>query len=235
MPFPGAESIKGLSIDLDNTLWDVMPTLVAAEAALERWLQAHCPAALNHYQPETTTAIRDGLVARYPQRAHDLSFLRRSVLEQVFERAGEDAALAQPAFDVFFAARNRVTLYADVLPALTRLADRYVLVALTDGNADLCLIGLDGHFDYYINAVSVGAAKPAAGMFAAVQSYTELQPSEILHIGDDPRKDVAGANQFGMRSVWVNRTGASWTDPDTRPDAEVENLDALADRLLGPA
>lgn len=233
LPFAGAESIKCLSIDLDNTLWDVMPTLVAAEAELEQWLQANCPAALLHYQPEVTTAIREELLVRYPRRAHDLSFLRRSVLEQVLQRAGADRRLADRAFDVFFAARNRVTLFDDVVPALRRLADRYVLVALTDGNADLRLVGLDGHFDHCVYAVSVGAAKPAAVMFAAVQRFTQLQPREILHVGDDPSKDILGAHRYGMHSAWVNRTGAAWADPDIRPDAEVEDLDMLADGLLG--
>lgn len=233
MAFTGVESIKCLSIDLDNTLWDVMPTLVVAEAEVERWLGANCPAVLPHYRPNVTSAIRDQLVVRYPGRAHDLSFLRRAVLEQVFRLAGEDPALAEGAFEVFFAARNRVTFFDDVLPALTRLQDHYVLVALTDGNADLGLVGLDGHFDQCIHAVSVGAAKPAAQMFAAVQRFTELQPREILHVGDDPSKDVMGAHRFGMRSAWVNRTGAAWADPDIRPDAEVEDLDVLANRLLG--
>lgn len=234
MPFTGVESIKCLSIDLDNTLWDLMPTLVAAEAELEQWLEANCPAALLHYRAGITSAIRDELVGRYPQRAHDLSFLRRSVLEQVFRRAGEDPALAECAFEVFFAARNRVTLYDDVVPALTRLADRYVLVALTDGNADLGLVGLAGHFDHCIHAVSVGAAKPAAAMFAAVQRFTDLPAVEIMHVGDDPSKDVAGAHRFGMYSAWVNRSGACWADAAIHPDAEVEDMNVLANRLLGP-
>lgn len=233
MPFLGAGSIKGLSIDLDNTLWDVLPTLAAAEGVLERWMLAHCPAALAYYQPETTSAIRAELEDRYPQRAHDLGFLRRSVLEQVFERAGEDPTLAKPAFEVFFAARNQVTLYEDVLPALARLAERYVLVALTDGNADLSLVGLDEYFDHYINAVSVGAAKPAAEMFTAVERHTGFAASEILHIGDDPGRDVMGAHRYGMRTVWVNRSGASWPTPAIQPDVRVEDLAILANQLLG--
>ena len=235
MPFAGAECIKCLSIDLDNTLWDIVPTLVAAEAELKAWLRRHCPAAMPHYQPHTTTAIRNELVGLNPQRAHDLSFLRRAVLEAVLRRAGEAPELAEDAFQVFFAARNRVTLYDDVLPALDRLADRYVLVALTDGNADLSAIGLAGHFDHYINAVSVGAAKPAAAMFEAVQCYTQFAPKEILHIGDDPSKDVTGAHRYGMRSAWVNRTGATWTGPASCPDAEVADLQVLANGLLASA
>ena len=41
-------------------------------------------------------------------------------------RAGEDPSLAEPAFEVFFAERQRVELYEDALPALERLASRFV-------------------------------------------------------------------------------------------------------------
>ncbi len=233
MSFPGIGSIKALSIDLDNTLWDVLPTLVAAEAALERWLSEHCPAVLPHYRPEITGPIRDQLLSAHPQRSHDLSFLRRQVMHEVFARAGEDAALVEPAFQVFFVARNVVTFYDDVIPALNRLADRFVLVALTDGNADLKMVGLDSYFDHYVNATAVGAAKPAPAMFKAVQNYTGCEAVEILHIGDDPDKDVQGANEFGMRSAWVNRGRDPWPRQMEAPDMEVDSLTVLADQLLG--
>ena len=232
MPFVGADSIKVVSIDLDNTLWDVVPTLVAAERVLEDWLADRCPEVLAHYRPEVTTPIRDELMREQPGRAHDLGFLRRTVMEQVFELAGADTALVEPAFEVFFAARNEVTLFADVLPALERLASRYALVALTDGNADLELVGLGRYFDHYVNALQVGAAKPAPAMFAAVREITAVAAEEVVHIGDDPVKDVGGANNAGMRSVWVNRTTATWTHAEIVPDAEVVTLTQLADRLM---
>jgi HAD superfamily hydrolase (TIGR01549 family) len=233
LPFSGAGSIKALSIDLDNTLWDVLPTLVAAEAVLEQWLSEHCPTVLPHYKPEVTGPIRDELVRVQPDRAHDLSFLRRRVMHEVFARAGAESTLVEPAFEVFFVARNQVTLYDDVVPALTRLADRFALVALTDGNADLRMVGLDTYFDHYVNATAVGAAKPAAAMFAAVKDYTGYAAEEILHIGDDPDKDVMGANSFGMRSAWVNRNRDPWPEQVAGPDVQVDSLGALTDQLLG--
>ena len=232
MSFRGASAIKGLSIDLDNTLWDVLPTLAAAEGVLTAWLKENCPAALAYYKPEITGPIRDELLSTYPERSHDLSFLRRRVMHEVFARAGVDVELVEPAFAVFFTARNQVTLYSDVIPALTRLASRFTLVALTDGNADLRLVGLDNFFDHYINATAVGAAKPAPVMFQAVQKCTGLEPDEILHVGDDPAKDILGASRFGMRSAWVNRGTQAWSESTVKPDVQVSNLTTLADQLM---
>ena len=224
--------LRTLSFDLDNTLWDVDPVIEAAERRLKAWIQAECPRALADYQPARLQVLREEIVRLNPGREHDLSFLRRAVLEQVLVTAGYPASHTQAAFEVFFAARNEVTLFADVLPALHRLAERYCLVALTDGNADLRQVGLDHVFDHYINASIVGRAKPHAAMFGAVATVTGHSPQQILHIGDHPEKDVAGARRFGFKTVWVNRQRVAWPLPDAAPDAEVTDLAALAEQLV---
>ena len=224
--------LRTLSFDLDNTLWDVDPVIEAAERRLRAWLEAECPRALEGYKPARLQALREEVALLYPGRDHDLTFLRKSVLERVLVSAGYAASQAQAAFEVFFAARNEVTLFADVLPALQRLAQRYRLVALTDGNADLGRVGLDHMFDHYINASIVGRAKPHAAMFEAVTAATGHSPRETLHIGDHPEKDVAGAWRSGFKTVWVNRQRVRWPLRDARPDVEVVDLTALADQLI---
>ena len=129
---------------------------------------------------------------------------------------------------MFLAARNRVTLFEDVVPALTRLRESYVLVALTDGNACLNLVGLGRYFHHYINAVTVGAPKPHVSMFDAVRRVTGLRAHEIAHVGDDPEKDVAGARRSGFRAVWINRVNSPWPSEYQPPDAELDGLASLA-------
>jgi FMN phosphatase YigB (HAD superfamily) len=67
-----------------------------------------------------------------------------------------DPALAEPAFEVFFAERNRVTLFDDALPALEFLAARYPLVSLSNGNADVNRVGLGAYFQAAITAREFG-------------------------------------------------------------------------------
>ena len=231
MGFAG-KKLRALSLDLDNTLWDIDPVIEAAESRLRAWLEFRCPRAVSDYKPERVFALRAEIVARYPERDHDLTFLRKAVLEAILIGAGYPASLADTAFQVFFAARNQVTLFADVLPALRRLSQHFQLVALTDGNADLESIGLDAFFDHYINASSVGRAKPHAAMFQAVATATGHDPEQILHVGDHPEKDVAGARRCGFRAVWVNRERHPWPLEHACPDAEVPDLVALAEHLL---
>ena len=59
--------------------------------------------------------LREATAKERSDLAHDLSALRRESIRTALRRAGEDPALADPAFDVFFAERQRVTLYDDAL------------------------------------------------------------------------------------------------------------------------
>ena len=67
-----------------------------------------------------------------------MTALRKRSLHQVAESVGYGPELAEAAFAVFLEARHRITLYADVVPALERLrAAGYALASLTNGNADV--------------------------------------------------------------------------------------------------
>jgi FMN phosphatase YigB (HAD superfamily) len=117
-----------------------------------------------------------------------------------------------------------------VLPALARLAARYPLVSLSNGNADLERIGLKHFFRDSISARECGVAKPAARIFHAACERLGLPPHAVLHVGDDPELDVAGAGAAGLRSVWLNRNGAPWAHAHS-PDLHVSDLAQLADIL----
>ena len=231
MTLGSTKDVKVVSLDLDNTLWDIGPTLMAAEQAVKDWLLRHCPAVVPLYTLERLSDVRQLLIDSNPDKAHDLSFMRRCMLKSLMEEAGCDPDLAEPAFQVFFAARNRVSLFEDVLPELEALSRHFVLVALTDGNAKLSAVGLSRYFKHYVNAASVGAAKPDPRMFQAVSEMTGCALDEIVHVGDDPEKDVAGANRIGVGAVWINRTSSAWPEHHPRPDVEMTSLRGLSENL----
>lgn len=228
-------SVTVLSLDLDDTLWDITPVITAAEQELRAWLKRHCPRVVDRYSPHATLALRERLVAEHPQLAHDVGWMRRRTLECMLEDCGYPNDRAGEAFEVFFAARNRVSLHADVLPALESLHRRYTLVALTNGNADLERVGLARYFHHYVAACDVGAAKPDQRMFAAVEAATDRPAAEILHIGDDPLCDVVGASQAGMHTAWLNRRAAQWPGQHPPPDLHVEDMTALVRGLVRAA
>jgi putative hydrolase of the HAD superfamily len=154
-----------LSFDLDDTLWAVEPVILAAEAAMLAWLKEHHPQMMLGHDRESLRAMRARIAAQFPERSHDMTFLRHRALAEMFAAAGQPAARADEAFEVFYAARNRVKLYDEVESSLERLSARYRLYAISNGNADLKRCGIAHWFEGHITAISAGAAKPDIRIF----------------------------------------------------------------------
>ena len=88
--------IRAVSIDLDDTLWPVWPTIERAERALQDWLRIHAPdTAKLHESVATRQAIRARLDADRPELRHDFSALRLESIRIALLRAEEDPALAE--------------------------------------------------------------------------------------------------------------------------------------------
>ena len=234
-----ASLLRAITLDLDDTLWPVGPTLVAAEHVLSDWLSTHAPATAAASDAASRAAIRARLVLEHPDRSHDMSFLRREGLRRALAQAGDDPALADTAFDVFLDARQRVVPFDDVVPVLARWSSRWTLVAVTNGNADIARTGLGDYFVGAISAHELGCAKPDPRMFHAACELAGCAPHETLHIGDDPALDVRAARAAGLQAAWLRRPGFAHRHPADACGEGVappfEDLHALDARLLGVA
>ena len=209
--------IKAISLDLDDTLWPVWPTIGRAEETLAAWLAQKAPqtaplCAIPGYQRQ----IREEMPKLRPDLVNDLSALRREAIRVLLQRAGEDPNLAEPAFEVFFEARQNVIFFEDAMPALDFLKSKYPMVALSNGNADVHKVGLGNYFVAAFNPINLGVSKPDAKMFHVGAQALGVLPEEVLHIGDDPHLDVLAAQRAGMQSVWINREQKQWTH-ETHP------------------
>jgi FMN hydrolase / 5-amino-6-(5-phospho-D-ribitylamino)uracil phosphatase len=199
-----------LSFDLDDTLWPVEPLMLAAEGEMQAWIKERHPEIMQGHDRESLRLLRTALAERFPERAHDMTFLRRRMLVELFAAAGKRETHADEAFEVFFAARNRVTLYAEVEAQLRRLSARYRLFALSNGNADLARCGISQWFAGHVTAISAGAPKPDIRIFSRLIAETGVEAHQILHVGDDPQLDVVGAVQAGLQAAWLNRNSKQW-------------------------
>lgn len=224
--------IRAITLDLDDTLWPVWPTIARAEAALQGWLAEQAPATAALYaQSGTRSGHREHIRSTRPDLAHDLSTQRREAIRMGLVQAGDDPALADDAFEVFFAERQRVELFADALPALEYLSSRFPIVALSNGNADVQRVGLGRYFHASVSAKDAGVAKPDARIFQRGAEAAGVVPEQVLHIGDDVAMDGVGALAVGMQMAWVNRAGHDWTAAEHTPHLTVTELGALCERL----
>lgn len=228
------DHIRAITLDLDDTLWEIAPVIRRAEEELWRWLETHCPAVPEKFTAQAALELREQIIAKHADRCHDFRFLRRSVLGHMFDACGYPHDRLEGAFEVFDRFRNHVELYPDVLPALDALATDYRLIAVTNGNADLQAIGIRHLFDDVVSAAEVGAAKPAREIFDEAVRRAGVTHGEALHVGDHPECDVEGARAAGLTPVWMNRAGRAWPEHLPAPHAVVSNVGELR-RLLKPA
>ncbi|HEX2797384.1 MAG TPA: HAD family hydrolase, partial [Immundisolibacter sp.] len=177
--------ILAITFDLDDTLWAIDPVIERAEQRMHAWLAEHYPRLPERYSVTALRTLRDDMLGLRPDLAHDLSALRLESLAMAAQRCGYGRDVAEGAFAVMLQARNEVELFADVLPVLTELSGRLTLGGLTNGNADIVRIGLDGLLRFCITAREVGVAKPHPATFDAASVAAGMPASQVLHVGDD--------------------------------------------------
>ncbi len=100
--------------------------------------------------------------------------------------------------------------------ALARLQDRGQRLGLicntgrTSGRmlrVVLSRLGLTSFLSVLTFSDEVGLRKPHPEVFRRTLSALGVSPREAVHVGDDPRTDVAGARGVGMRAIHLSREG----------------------------
>ena len=207
-------TIKSISFDLDDTLWPLMPNIMEAEKTTNEWIKDNFPGTAALLGKQDVIEIRDKLIKEDPNLINQISDLRKLMFYELNIRAGygneESENMAEEAFEIYFKGRNAVTFYEGVIETLELLKSDYSLGVVTNGNADLQVIGIDNLFDYIFSAADLNAHKPDPVMFEAVINRTGLRAEEICHIGDHPINDVKASLDFGMTPIWFNYEKASF-------------------------
>lgn len=223
-------SIKVITFDLDNTLWDVDPALIRAEQAQREWLLQYRPGTMEHFGHDDLWEFKKTVWKRHPELLHNVSAMRQQMLLELQLKAGyaerEAREGAKQAFAVFLEQRHSVELYEEALAMLEVLSKDFTLGALTNGNADVFKTDAGEYFDFAFLAEDVGASKPAPDMFRVAMETSGAAAAEIVHVGDNPEHDIRGALEMGMYAVWMNALGQEWPGGQ-RAQQEVSNLSQL--------
>ena len=218
-------SVRLITFDLDDTLWDVKPALVAADAAQWQYLTARFPnAALRELAEQQAATLRAEILDEQPTLAHQISQFREVFIYRLLLRSGEvpteAADAASEAFAAFYAERHKVALFEDASSALSTLSQDYLLGALTNGNADVRKTPIACYFRYAWRAEEFGISKPDTRLFHRVFEQAGVSANEVIHVGDCHNNDVAGAVAAGAKAVWFSPDGGN----SDIADAIVTNL-----------
>ncbi len=200
---------------------------MAAEKNLYLWMESRVPEVTDRYTIEALRAKRQEFARQKPHLAHDMSKLRIASLQALAEELNLSDDWINDAFEVFYEARQKITLYDDVAPTLDLLKQDYRLAAVTNGNADIEKTGVGQWFEFSVSAAEVGQPKPHPGFFEVVLEKAGVTAAEALHIGDDQHHDIFGASQAGIRSVWLNRSNQPWQHAECEADVHISSLAEL--------
>jgi HAD superfamily hydrolase (TIGR01549 family) len=201
-------TITTLSFDLDDTVWDPRPALLAADKAQWEHLTGRFPHLSEHFTKDRVMGCRKRVIDKSPMIVGDVTALRLEVMEQLLLSLEVPADIAvsaaQDAFSAFMAHRNEVVLFPDAIDVLSHLAERFTLIAITNGNADVHKTALGPLFKLAFRADEVGSAKPDAKIFEVAMSAVACASNEMIHIGDSIETDVKGAINAGVTPIWFN-------------------------------
>jgi len=103
--------------------------------------------------------------------------------------------------------RNRLQLYSDVKTVLSELSGRFKLAAISDGQRvwaipELKAVGIDSFFKPVIISSDYGYRKPDPRLFEAALTKMRLKPKDVLFVGNDMHRDIFGAQQLGIKTVF---------------------------------
>ena len=212
--------IQVITFDLDDTLWHCAPVIEGAEQAVFDWFAEYAPRVLQHFDRPGFDQLKQEVYQQHPELAHQITQVRIIALELALTRSGYSTAeavdLATQAFAVFIEARHRVELFDDTVAMLEQLHPQYQLGVLTNGNADVARLNIGDFFDFAFAAESLNSSKPAPAHFHAAMREAGVAAEQIVHIGDHPDHDIAGARDAGCHAIWFNRRNEKW--PGAQPE-----------------
>ena len=135
----------------------------------------------------------------------------------------------------FMQAWQMLSPFPEVLDNLARLAARYRLVVLSNGDPHfldhLVKNRINWDFDDVISATDVGAFKPHPAVYRGAAKMLNLEVGECMMVSANSF-DVVGARACGFRGAYVNRYDLPYEDTPFRPDEVVADFVGLADALL---
>lgn len=142
---------------------------------------------------------------------------------------------------------NGIVQQADFIPGADQVLrqlheEGYTIALVADGEWDSFQNvyrrnGLGHCFDAWVVSEVVGKQKPEPVMFETAMEklgLTEADKSRIVMIGNNLKKDIAGANRQGMISVWLDwspRYFHTVEQPDWQPDYTVKTPQQLLQLL----
>ena len=207
---------KAISFDLDDTLYSNFPVMMATDLEMAAYFAKILPEyienTLSHksciYDFRFWTPYKNKALSLNKQLIHDVAELRvESYYTGLIDLGlceNKARSIAKEALAHFDIHRSNFEVPQHIHTLLARLAKKWPLVAISNGNVNTHLIGLKQYFSFVYHAGPNYKQKPHNDMFIKACSDLAIAPNELLHIGDCGRSDILGGILAGCQTAWVS-------------------------------
>lgn len=218
--------IKAIVFDLDNTLVDFM---TMKERAITSAAEAMIDAGLNIPKNEIIGRIK----SIYDERGFEYQKVFDDLLENLFGKI-DHKILANGIVAYRQSREASLVPYPHVHHTLIELAKKgFKLAVVTDAPTReawlrLCYLKLHHTFDVVITFEDTLERKPHPAPFMKALNALNTAPQESLMIGDWAERDMLGAKQLGMKTVFA-RYGDVFDTKEPGADFEITDIIQLLD------
>ena len=120
-------------------------------------------------------------------------------------------------------ARKRLRPYPQVQETLDQLCSRYQMAVVSDAQSahavpELHAVGLLHYFNPIIVSGDYGYRKPDPRLFQNALDALQVQPEQALFFGNDLFRDIFGAQQVGMKAIFVSYNQGYTSSQTISPD-----------------
>jgi putative hydrolase of the HAD superfamily len=166
------------------------------------------------------------------------AYRQRSWAAALAEVGVDDQALAGEMAEFFAIDRSRRhVVFAESEQVLRQLKKNFRLGLITNGAPDIQGTKIDGsNLASFFETITIsgdhGFGKPDRRIFQLALQRLGVAAHEAVMIGDSLNRDVAGARDVGIRTIWINRYERTLTESHPVPDIELADLRDLPTILM---
>ena len=233
-----SKQIRVITFDLDDTLWDNVPTITKAEIETRKWIENKV-GKIDWGDLNDFLNLREELIKEDVSIKWDISKLRKEIFRRKLAHITPEKyrnKLVEDAFAVFISRRHEVKLFDGVEIALKQLSKNFLLGVLTNGNADIFRFNIGKYFSFSVSSLEAKNSKPNRAHFdKAIEIMENIKFDEILHIGDHQVNDILAAYNLGIESLWFNNNESTWNQNFPKPDefSSWEHLPEIVNNKYG--
>ena len=106
---------------------------------------------------------------------------------------------------------KNIKLFKGVIQLLKELTKRKIKIAIvTDLTAHIQLrklhkLGISKYVNTLITSEEAGSEKPHSNMFLSALNKLNILSKEVIYVGDNPKRDMEGANAVGINTVLLKK------------------------------